>query len=415
MTVLDEIVTYIVWFSYCDYMSPKRNRDKDHKLPSIDDDIDMDELSPMSKKDQLKPHEKDRMERMEKYINKYLEKYRSKVESEEIERDYLPNFYADQPFKIAGYFFSNRSVAFTFKAGAQMSEVEIVMGDYDIVREQLEDRTVDYFLGYPPYFSLSSEEAADNARHDAKIDMETAKRHLNLKSMKEYLAGLEKEIQDLARVNPWLKEKADSQTEKLSKSEKIIESLTQEIARQEDEKYSEYLRVLGTLEDIEPMEGEVPEDIEDHIAPPVPIEEERKAPRPAPEVTPFPAKERLEPTVILRKERKHPSVVKVKTELPKEIKDTVFRMNRRLYDVEKKVSPLERYLKANVKNINTKMLQLQARQDKLLKQQREEIRYQRQLLDAAYKKGRAGITLGAISLILLVLFGFYFLYTMGLI
>ncbi|MCD6461603.1 MAG: hypothetical protein J7L61_02550 [Thermoplasmata archaeon] len=410
----------------------------------------------------------ERTERLREFTEIYIQKYRDSVEEEAdaegLPSEHLPMFYQAFPYKVQWYIFDNDTAGGVFLKGDEAALVAVTPGEFHEVRWILEDRACLRFIPLDNMEKATPGTAERMAARDAEQDVEMAKKRRALASMKKELENLEKQITDMVKVNPWLEDRAASQLTTLSTTKNMISSLEMEIETAEDKRFASYLSALDDLElmpptsireeekrDLEDISlaavagvaataqpGEKKEDIVDLEAPPTlaSIQEEaeeeeeepfeppvQRPPPPAEPRTPPPKKppKKKIPARAKKPEEKpsRPAFVEVKTqpvrpkmekmarlELPPEIKNTIFRMNRRLYNLEKKVEPIDRFYTREIKKMRDDTILLQKDVERSFARNRTQMEeFQRKMYQEMKKlrKQAVGLGVGAVILALIAI------------
>jgi len=381
-------------------MPAKRRGGRDDLEIWSDDDVD--ELSALGVEEKVNSDED--LERLRSFIDIYITKYCERVEAQGLEPDRQPNFYADYPFEVTLYKLPNGAMCAAFVGGTQALNYQLRKANYDLISRKLKERELDHFQGYMPYQPLSEEAAIAKARKDAIRDIRAVERSQNITAIKEHIAGLEKEIENVAKMNPWLEDSANSQTEHLSETQSLLESMQQQVARQEEEKFNHFedeLDRLAAYNEAKPSPK----------AKPAPPPKPAAAPAPPPPRQSGPPRKVREAFVQIKKEKvEPPPKPEPKKEVPDELRNTVFRMNRRVFAIEQKVDPMEQYVKANMAQMQKAMKVLQKRQAKSVEKQRIQMDEMEARVERAYRKGKSAVNLAAIATVLSLMVLLFFLF-----
>ncbi len=318
----------------------------------------------------------ERVKEAKAFVKTYLEEYRHRVSAEKGLKE--PPFYENYPYNITVYQFPNDTIGIIF-VPSDKGRIRGVQADFDDVEDEILESQ--RFMGFFPFEDMGPGAARERGNRDADEDL-------------NFLAGgiegaiarfdiLKEKMEELVKLNPWLDEDGAFQKEVLDEVKTAMEGLTDH-----DDRAYELLRLrsfrsqpsevevrisgLDILEkiredissislpeadvDMGEVEGRI-SDIEDRLT-----RIGKLLPRIRDQINDLDEKidrvakdgtgnrglekeiagigERL--TVI---ESEMNEFKKEDLEIPEQIKNTVFRMNRRVYNLGKRVETIEEYLK----------------------------------------------------------------------
>ena len=237
------------------------------------------------------------------------------------------------------------------------------------MKRKLKGKWADYFLGYPPRTGFSREYAAIEAGKMAERDILFVKKRHNIVVAKTELAALQEEMEHMMKINPWLEEEGKQQKDRVGSIKTMIESMTQQVRDEEEKKYTDYLERLDVLSKYPPVpsarydgnrEEPVPKPMQEQAEemPSDKVAEDLDLPPLIKKYSASPeAYVKVEETNRAKAQSARPKLKPVMKkqapfELPKEIKATIFRMNRRLYKLEQSFDPLEGQFKVKLQKLN---------------------------------------------------------------
>ncbi|RLF49170.1 MAG: hypothetical protein DRN20_02830 [Thermoplasmata archaeon] len=265
---------------------------------------------------------------IKEYVRSYLDEYRKVVEGEKPE--ILPDFYEHYPYSVIAICMPNDTVCVLFRTGAPQLEIIVRDGDFAEVRKKLQDRWCDYFMLLLPD-RMGVDDAKERARADALHDLSVVSKRLRILSLKKELAKLEEDFERVIKINPWLEEEAKEQKSRIENLKSLIDTLTKEVKEEFENRYDRYIKELESVRFI--AKQHAPDTAEEGE---VAVEGEKK-----------------EEMMEVRGEKK--VVVEKVVDLPPEIKNTIFRMNRRLYRLEKQFEPFEASIKGKVETLKKRV------------------------------------------------------------
>lgn len=376
-------------------------------------------------------------DRLKTFITAYIDSYMDYVEEQNIKEGDFPLLYAYYPLDVTGYILPDESTCFLFKGLAAATNITIEKADYRSVDSEITDKRYDYISCYPPSFSYTKEEAEKQAKSDVDGDIAHSKQLGTVQAERAAKDETLKSIRLLFVGMPWVAQRKEGEGSlKFPRGKDAEEVSTEALGMKEDEYFSDFSDRVHTLENAllhgtkistEPPEEEKKEPVEEKPAPPpasetaVPVAAAAAAPGThvtveikQPEA---PAKgevynERTEEDILRLKKtlyiqsRDIEELRRVNDELSgklgtlEQMRQTVFRVNRKVFDSDAKMAKLE---KSN--------MDILRRFAELRSEQAEQNKKMRRFIAERAKKARnqalalAGIALGVgmAALILLIL------------
>ncbi len=377
-------------------------------------------------------------DRLKTFITAYIDSYRDYVEEQNIKEGDFPLLYAYYALDVIGYILPDESTCFLFKGLAAATNITIEKADYRAVDSEITDKRYDYISCYPPSFSYTKKEAEKQAKSDVDGDIAHSKQLGTVQAERAAKDETLKSIRLLFVGIPWVAQrKVGEGSLKFPQGKDAEEGSTEALGMREDEFFSDFSDRVHTLESAllhgtkistEPPEEEKMEPEEVKPAPPA-TAEPATAPVAAAAAAPgthvtveikqpeAPGKggvynERTEEDILRLKKtlyiqsRDIEELRRVNEELGgklgnlEQMRQTVFRVNRKVFDSDAKMAKLE---KSNM-DILRKFAELRS-------EQAEQNKKMRRFIAERAKKARnqalalAGIALGIgmAALILLIL------------
>lgn len=361
------------------------------------------------------------------YIREYIDSYMDQVEDMGLEEEEFPIFYTSYPFDVTAYILKDNSTCIVFKGHAPVTSINIKHTDLSSVDSKLSIQDYDHVLCYSPSQPYTEEEAKVNAGSDVAEDVE------NIRQLKDFDAPrVERDntlrtMKHIMIVNPWLAIRKSPGSVDVVADNK--EKAAGEIVRKESEDFSAYSERLNAIKsspmDVpEPSGVEMPPEVKEPPEPPKPEE-----PTETKTVTVDPGQETVHvPGTNINIQIKQPEgaqefkgdkdydMLRVKKTLYKhttkietldgktkeisgkmegmdQIKQTVFRMNRKTHDNEAKMSQMEKINAELVKKMNA-----------LIEEQRiENKKMRRFIIERARKARNQAMFVAIVALIIAIL------------
>jgi hypothetical protein len=367
-------------------------------------------------------------DRLKIFITAYIDSYMDYVEEQNIKEGDFPLLYAYYPLDVTGYILPDESTCFLFKGLAAATKITIEKADFSAVDSEITDKRYDYISCYPASFSYTREEAEKQAKNDVDGDIAHSKQLGTVQAERAAKDETLKSIRLLSVGMPWIAQRKEGGGSlKFPQGKDADELSTDALGMKEDEFFSDFSDRVHTLESAllygTKISTEPPEDEE------VKEETEEAKPAPPPAIEPVvpvaaaaaapgthvtveikqpeaPGKgeiynERTEEDILRLKKtlyiqsRDIEELRRVNEELGgklgnlEQMRQTVFRVNRKVFDTDAKIARLE---KSNM-DILRKFAELRS-------EQAEQNKKMRRFIAERAKKARnqalalAGIALG---------------------
>ncbi|UCE38373.1 MAG: hypothetical protein JSW00_03810 [Thermoplasmata archaeon] len=366
------------------------------------------------------------------YVEEYIDSYMNHVEEMNIDEADFPLFYTYYPFQVTGYILPDRSTCILYKGLASATQIDVKNADFDVVDEEIAKRKFDHICCYPPSHSFTKSEAKKRAKADVKRDVKSVQQVRSLDAERSAKEHTIKTLRMLAVVAPWT---ARRRTEKPGQKEPAkITSSSLKIKEGEDfTTYSDRLNDLETsvFEKETPSKPpEIPPPAPSDTPPPPPpvkveappqtdVTASQAGPQPTnisieikqPEVAKTEGFDEKKDLELLRMKktlyiqatdienmRRRELELANKVQNIEQMRQTVFRMNRKVYDTDTKVTKLEASNRELVNKI-----------DEMRLEQQEENKKMRRFITEKAKKARNQALIVAVIAIAISLFSLPFL------
>jgi hypothetical protein len=119
--------------------------------------------------------EKSKEDIISEYIGAYIDSYMDYVEELNVKESEFPLFYINYPFDARGYILPDNSACILFSGLAPGLSINVMKKDYKFVDGAMAQKRYHHICCYPPAQSFTKEEAKTQARADVKLDIEYAK------------------------------------------------------------------------------------------------------------------------------------------------------------------------------------------------------------------------------------------------
>jgi Ca2+/Na+ antiporter len=398
--------------------------------------------------------EKTQEDKIKTYITEYIDSYMNSVEELSIDEADFPLFYTYYPFDVKGYILPDHSTCILFRGLASGTQIEIKNADFEVVDAEISARKFDHICCYPPSFSFTKGEAKKRAKSDVKKDVKHVQQVRQMdaeRSAKEYTI---KSLRMLVVVAPWTARRKDG----VQREEVKITSTT--LKAKEGEDFASFSDRIKSLEasvvkgkpsppppETPPLETppsqilppetpssetpppETPSSETPPPAPPITVEAPEGIEVSTPQTTPqgtnisIEIKQPETPKGEVFDEKKDMEILRMKktlyiqatdienlrrreTEISnklqsfEQMRQTVFRMNRRVYDTDAKVTRLEANDKELIKVIGEMQVEQQEENKKMRRFITEKARKAR---NQALMVAAVAIAISLISLPFLIL------------
>jgi hypothetical protein len=371
---------------------------------------------------------------IQRFVEILIITYREKIQSASIEN--YPDFYEDYPFNVSAVVLPNDSVCLLFKSGSQILKIKAKRGGYGEVKRKLKEKWAEFFRGYPPRTGFTREFAAIEAGKMADKDIRFVKKRHNIVVAKRELASLQEEMEHMMKINPWLEDDGVKQKDRVESIKGMIETMTDQVKAEEMQRYVSYSETLDTLSRFPAIPVANPKEEETVQEPdikesddssrrrgngPDESKEAKSTDKVAQDLEippiikqyggPAQAYVAVEETTVPKPKSNRPALKPIKKkqasfELPKEIKATIFRMNRRLYKLEQSFDPVEGQVKLKMQKFNLRATHLE-NATKMLAENDDKMRKDIKQLFEQDKKDRGarfmawlGVTLAILAILL---------------
>ena len=198
------------------------------------------------KKEESEPEPVSNSKSLETFIGNYMESYRDYLSSREMDAMHMPQFYKGFPYSIEIHSLPNRAVCVLFKKGAR-SKLTAMDSDFEAVMARARAQDFDFLEIFPPFTRFTPEEASRLAKLDADKDLKASRRLEMLAAAEAHLSEIHTDIQAVVELNPWLDQQSEEQRKKLDKAKGLIKELYSEVDISREERFSDYSRQLSEV------------------------------------------------------------------------------------------------------------------------------------------------------------------------
>ncbi len=344
------------------------------------------------------------------YIGAYIDSYMDHVEELNVNESEFPLFYTNYPFEVAGYILPDKSLCILFSGLAPAMKIEVQKGAFKKVDSEIAEKKYHHICCYPPSFLYTKDNAKTEARSDVKQDIENAKQ-----LSREDIDGINKaetlrSLRLLAVAMPWIQSRKSldpARTKALKSESSKFEPGNLKLDKEAD--FSEYQKKLGDLETtLLGIKQEVPS--KDSIStstvvplpPPPPqgtnINIEIKQPEAQVKEDTFDDNTdldilRLKKTLYIQTtdiEDLRRGVIELTNKMAtyEQLRQTVFRMNRKVYDADARMG--------NVEKSNRETMKKAA--EMRLEQREENKKTRRFIIDKTKKARNQAMTIGFVAI-----------------
>lgn len=203
---------------------------------------------------------------LEAFINDYVKAYHESISDRSMDTMHLPQFYKSYPLSAEAYLLPNGALCATFKK-ASRSKIDVNEGTNEDILGRLRAQDFDFLQVFPPFTSFNSSEAARLAKLDADRDVKASRRLEMLTAAESHLSEMHNDIQAIVDLNPWLDQQTAEQKQKLDHARKLITELYSEVDISREERFSDYTRQVSEIlamekGEIENVAGEIEIELE---------------------------------------------------------------------------------------------------------------------------------------------------------
>jgi hypothetical protein len=354
------------------------------------------------------------------YIGAYIDSYMDNVEELNIKESDFPLFYTNYPFDVICYILPDNSICILFRGLASAMKIEVKKVEFETVDAEISEKRFHHICCYPPSHAYTPEEARKEAKSDVEQDVKSTQ--FLTRDDVDGIAKAEtlRSIRILTVVTPWiLKRQLGKGTIKVPPPHEASKYELDNIQIKDDEDFTKYSGRLKKLEigllgtppskpepEVTTPAAQIP--IPPPVQPATNINIEIKQPDTPSKEEAFDDKTdmdilRLKKTLYLQTtdiEELRRSVKDLSNKLTnyEQMRQTVFRMNRRVFDADTRMGNVEKSNRDSMK----KVAEMKA-------EQREENKKTRRFIEEKSKKARnqamiLGFVAIAISMVTL-LFG----------
>jgi hypothetical protein len=302
---------------------------------------------------------------LSEYIGTYIDSYMDYVEELNVKESEFPLFYINYPFDVKGYILPDGSSCVLFSGLAPGMIIKVMKKPFSFVDGEMSQKKYHHICCYPPNQSYTKEVAKEKAREDVKLDIENAKI-----LSREDIDGIAKaetlrSLRLLTNGYFWLiaRKSLDSARKKTLNSQSA-KFQSENLRLKEDEDFAQYsskireleISLLGIIPPPPKEEPKKKETAEEAMAPPPPlgtnINIEIKQPETQTKEETMEDKMdldilRLKKTLYIQTtdiEDLRRKVMELSNKMAtyEQLRQTVFRINRKVYDADARMGRIEK-------------------------------------------------------------------------
>ncbi len=198
------------------------------------------------KKDEVGPGTSVDLKALENFTGAYISAYREHISAKDMDEMHTPQFYRGYPYSVDIYLFGNGAVCAFFKK-SNRAKLAAVEGDFADAKTRLDSQDLDFMVTFPPFTTFNEDEAKRIARADVERDLRESRRLELLTAADSHISGIHQDIQSVVDLNPWLDAQAAEQRKKLDRARELILELYKEVDVSREERISDYMSQLSEL------------------------------------------------------------------------------------------------------------------------------------------------------------------------
>lgn len=198
------------------------------------------------KKDEIGPGTSVELASLESFTGAYVNAYREHISAKDMDEMHTPQFYRAYPFSTDIYLLGNGAVCAFFKK-SNRARLAAIEGDFTDAKARLDSQDLDFMVTFPPFTTFNEDEAKRIARLNSERDLRESRRLEMLTAAETHISGIHQDIQSVADLNPWLDAQAAEQRKKLDRARELIQELYKEVDVSREERLSRYMGQLSEL------------------------------------------------------------------------------------------------------------------------------------------------------------------------
>jgi hypothetical protein len=181
---------------------------------------------------------------LDSFISDYLNAYKDFLSDLEMDALHLPQFYKGFPYTAEIYTLPNNAVCALFRK-SNRSKISVLEDTFDNIKVRIQNQDFDFLQIFPPFTGFTRDEAERLGRLDAERDMKSSRRLEMLTAAESHLSSIHLDIKAMVELNPWLDQQSEEQKKKLDKAKSLIMELYSEVDISKEERFADYSRQLS--------------------------------------------------------------------------------------------------------------------------------------------------------------------------
>lgn len=180
---------------------------------------------------------------LEDFVNDYMNAYKSSLSGLEMDTLHLPQFYKGFPYLVEIYTLPNNAVCALFRK-SNRSKISVLEDSFENIKVKIQNQDFDFQQIFPPFTGFTRDEAERLGRLDAERDVKASRRLEMLTAAESHISSIHLDIKAIVELNPWLDQQSEEQKKKLDKAKALIMELYNEVEISKEERFADYSRQL---------------------------------------------------------------------------------------------------------------------------------------------------------------------------
>jgi signal transduction histidine kinase len=196
------------------------------------------------KKDESVPESGSNSKDLDSFISDYTNAYKYYLSSLDMDALHLPHFYKGFPYTVEVYTLPNNAVCALFRK-SNRSKISILEDSFENIKLRIQNQDFDFLQIFPPFTNFTRDEAERLGRLDAEKDVKASRRLEMLTAAESHLSAIHLDIKAIVELNPWLDQQSEEQKKKLDKAKALIMELYNEVEISKEERFADYSHQLS--------------------------------------------------------------------------------------------------------------------------------------------------------------------------
>jgi hypothetical protein len=181
---------------------------------------------------------------LDSFISDYLNAYKEFLSDLEMDALHLPQFYKGFPYATEIYTLPNNAVCALFRK-SNRSKFSYLEDSFENIKVRIQNQDFDFLQIFPPFTGFTRDEAERLGRLDAERDVKASRRLEMLTAAESHLSAIHLDIKAIVELNPWLDQQSEEQKKKLDKAKDLIMQLYNEVDISKEERFADYSHQLS--------------------------------------------------------------------------------------------------------------------------------------------------------------------------